>query len=181
MFSSELFFFFCKKKTKDAKGSYMFKWKTTTRHKKGGVCSHVLRIPGSRGLAGHAGFPLSPCVSGTSALSPSPAARCSRGLSPHPLSEDFFNRRLSRLAKFIAALLAEGSQLVAGGSTCPGGPSCCHHGTHAEHLPTRVPPFLDQQETAGLARCSFAHLSFLDSFPHHDASEAHRPFCTSSN
>ena len=55
-------------------------------------------------------------------------------------------------------------------------PSRCHHGAHAECLPTRVPPFLDQQETAGLARCSFAHLSFSDSFPLHDASEAHRPF-----
>lgn len=77
----------------------MFKWKTATRHENGGVRSHVLRIPGSRGLTGRAGFPLSPCVSGTSALSPSPAARCSRGLSPHPLSEDFFNRKLSELAE----------------------------------------------------------------------------------
>lgn len=97
-------------------------------------------------------------MSGTSALSPCPVARCSRGLSPHPLSADFFNCRLSELA-VTAALLGGSSQLVAGGSTCPGGPLL---------LPLAFLP--------SLTRCSFAHLSFSDSFPPHDASEAHRPF-----
>lgn len=42
--------------------------------------------------------------------------------------------------------------------------------------PTFISSLFDQQETAGLARFSFATQSSLDNFPHHVASEARRPF-----
>lgn len=47
--------------------------------------------------------------------------------------------------------------------------------------PTLIPSSLNQQETAGLARFSPAHLSFLDSCPHCDASGSRRPSCLEPN
>lgn len=62
------------------------------------------------------------------------------------------------------------------GLRVPGGPLPLPPWSPCRAPPPRAPPSLGRQEAAGLARCSFAHLSSSDSFPLRDASGARRPF-----
>lgn len=141
------FFFLQEENIKDTKGSYVFKWKTATRHEKGGICSHILRIPGSRGLAGHAGFPLSP----SARLEPVHSypvlqhgahgvclhTHCQRTLLIVGLASWLSYRRLSRW------------ELPAHrrGSACPVAPSRCHRGARAERRPPApLPPLAGRKQ-----------------------------------
>lgn len=120
------------------------------------------------------GFPLSPaCLE--SVLSTGPVARCSWGCLHTHHQRTFLIVGVVSLPNYCRCPRSALPARCRKPRAPPWLPRTAAMAPFRLPTPTLIPSSLNQQETAGLARFSPAHLSFLDSCPHCDASGSRRP------